>query len=112
MVKPAQGDREATLCFLVAAEDPDAVEPPVIEPFRTELLGEGLRSFRYLRQDDAPEVIAAVRYAWRDEEAGADVVLWTATDDTAQVIRAAPDIEQLAHKVSVAVWDLEPGVEE
>ncbi|MET9906470.1 hypothetical protein ABZZ74_06555 [Streptomyces sp. NPDC006476] len=112
MVKPAQGDRQETLRFLVGADDPDVVEPPVVEPFRTELLGEGLRSFRYLRQDDAPEVIAVVRYAWRDEEAGADVVLWTATDDTAQVIRAAPDIEELAHTVSVAVLDFEPGDEE
>ncbi|MFJ8086341.1 hypothetical protein ACIQ6Y_38005 [Streptomyces sp. NPDC096205] len=107
-VKPAQGDREQTLRALVGAEDPDAVEPPVVESFRTELLGEGLRAFRYLRQSDAPEVLAALRYAWRDDELGADVLLWTATDDTAQIIRAASDIEELAHKVSVAVWDLEP----
>ena len=108
MVKPAHGPREETLRFLVAAEDPDAVEPPVVETFRTELLGEGLRAFRYLRQDDTPEVLAALRYAWRDEEVGADVVLWTASENTAQIIRAAQDIEELAHKVSVAVWDLEP----
>lgn len=112
MVKPAQGDREETLRFLVGAEDPDAVEPPVVESFRTDHLGEGLRAFRYLRQDDTPEVLAALRYAWRDEEVGADVVLWTATNDTAQMIRAAQDIEELAHKVSVAVWDLEPDDEE
>ncbi|MFJ4786754.1 hypothetical protein [Streptomyces sp. NPDC088794] len=107
MVKPAQGDRAETLRSLVGAEDPDAVEPPVVETFRTELCGEGLRAFRYLRQDNAPEVVAALRYAWRDEEVGADVVLWTATDDTARVIRAAQDIEELAHQVSVAVWDIE-----
>ncbi|MFF3988991.1 hypothetical protein [Streptomyces sp. NPDC001601] len=104
MVKPAQGDREETLRFIVGADDADAVEPPVVEPFRAELLGEGLRAFRYLRQDDTSEVVAALRYAWRDEEAGADVALWTATDDTAQIIRAAPDIDELAHTVSVAVW--------
>lgn len=108
MVKPAQGDREETLRALVGAEDPDAVEPPVVESFHTELLGEGLRAFRYLRQNDTPEVLAGLRYAWRDDEVGADVVLWTATDDTAQVIRAAEDIEGLTHKMSVAVWDLEP----
>ena len=112
MVKPSEGDREETLRFLVGADDPDAVEPPVVEPFSTALLGEGLRSFRYLRQEDAPEVVAALRYAWREEEVGADVVLWTATDDTAQIIRAAPDIEELAHQVSVAVWDLEQAEEE
>jgi len=108
MVKPAQGPREETLRFLVGAEDQEAVEPPVVESFHARQLGEGLRAFRYLRQDDTSEVIAALRYAWRDEEVGADVVLWTATGDTAQVIRAAQDIEELAHTVSVAVWDLEP----
>jgi|UniRef100_A0AAU3HYM2 hypothetical protein len=107
-VKPAQGYREETLRALVRAEDPEAVEPPVAEPFRAELLGEGLRAFRYVQQDDAPEVLAALRYAWRDEEVGADVVLWTASDDTAQIIRAVTDIEELTHKVSVAVWELEP----
>ncbi|MFI9616969.1 hypothetical protein ACIHCM_35775 [Streptomyces sp. NPDC052023] len=108
MVKPAEGDREETLRFLVGADDSDAVEPPVVESFQTELLGEGLRAFRYLRQDDTPEVLAALRYAWRVEEVGADVVLWTATDDTAQVIRAAPDIEELTDTMSVAVWELAP----
>jgi hypothetical protein len=108
MVKPAQGDRAETLRLLVGAEDPDAVEPPVVETYHAGPLGEGLRSFRYLRQDDGPEVIAALRYAWRDEQVDADVVLWTATHDTAQVIRAAEDIEELTHSVSVAVWDLEP----
>lgn len=82
-------------------------KPSHPSPFCTERLGEGLRSFRYLRQDDAPEVLAALRYAWRDEKVGADVVLWTVTDDTAQIIQAAPDIEELAHKVSVVVWDLQ-----
>ncbi|GAA0336311.1 hypothetical protein ACKI1I_33810 [Streptomyces turgidiscabies] len=40
------------------------------------------------------------------------MVLWTAADDTARVIRAAPDIEEPAHEVSVAVWNLEPDDEE
>ncbi|MFJ3231524.1 hypothetical protein [Streptomyces sp. NPDC086787] len=107
-VKPAQGGREETLRALIRADDPEAVEPPVVETFRAELLGEGLRAFRYVQQDDASEVLAGLRYAWRDAEAGADVVLWTATDDTSQIIRAAKDIEELTHKVSVAVWELEP----
>ncbi|MFJ6569858.1 hypothetical protein ACIQNU_20795 [Streptomyces sp. NPDC091292] len=106
MVRPAEGDCEATLRTLVGADDdPDALEPPVVEPFHTDALGEGLRAFRYLRYDDTPEVIAALRYAWRHEKSGADVLLWTATHDTAQVIRAAQDIEELAHTLSVAVWE-------
>ncbi|MEU1302391.1 hypothetical protein [Streptomyces shenzhenensis] len=108
MVKPAQGDREETLRYLVGAEDPGMVKPPVVDAFSTELLGEGLRAFRHLRQGDSPELVAALRYVWRVEGVGADVVLWTATADTAQVVRAAPDVEELARTVSVVVWDLNP----
>ncbi|WP_369248908.1 hypothetical protein [Streptomyces sp. R41] len=79
VVRPAQGDREEMVRFLVGAEDQDAIEPPVVESFHAELLGAGLRAFRYLRQEDTPEVLAALRSAWREKEVGAGVVLWTAT---------------------------------
>ena len=53
----ARGPRGDTP-LLVGADDPDAVEPPVVESFRTELLGERLRAFRYLRQDINAQVSA------------------------------------------------------
>ncbi|MFF1291897.1 MULTISPECIES: hypothetical protein [unclassified Streptomyces] len=107
-VHPAAGNREATLRALIQADDPDAVEPPVVEAYQTEDLGEGLRALRYVRQDDAPEVLAGLRYAWRNDDIEADTVLWTATDDIAQVIQAAKDIEKLTHKILIRIWDLEP----
>ncbi|MEV8596617.1 hypothetical protein [Streptomyces sp. NPDC052012] len=107
-VRPAVGDREATLRALVRADDPDAVEPPVVEAFPSEDLGEGLRALRYVRQDDAREVLAGLSYAWRNEDIGTDTVLWTATDDIAQVLRAAKDIEQLTREILIRIWDGEP----
>ncbi|MDT9697170.1 hypothetical protein [Streptomyces sp. P17] len=107
-VEPASGARERTLRALVKADDPEAVEPPVVAAHHTKQLGDGLRAFRYVRQDDTSEVIAGITYAWRVHDVGADVTLWTATDDTGQIIRASQDIEELAHKLSVRVLDLEP----
>ncbi|MBC9728831.1 hypothetical protein [Streptomyces sp. TRM68367] len=111
-VRPAEaeeeGEREAALRALVQADDPDAVEPPVVETFHTENLGEGVRALRYVRQDDAPEVLAWLRYAWHDGEIDTDTVLWTATDDVGQVIQAAKDIEKLAHKIQIRIWDVDP----
>ncbi|MET7701033.1 hypothetical protein [Streptomyces sp. NPDC005485] len=101
VVRPAEGERDQTLHDFVLAEDSQAVEAPVVEEHRAKLVGDGLRAFCYLRQDDGPEVLAGLRYAWRDDEAGADVVLWTATDDVGQILRAADDIERLTHSVRV-----------
>lgn len=107
-VRPAAGDRAATLRALVRADDPSAVEPPVVEAYRREDLGEGLRALRYVRQDDAPEVLAGLSYAWRNEDIGTDTVLWTATDDVGQILRAAKDIEKLTGEILVRIWDREP----
>lgn len=107
-VEPSEGEHDETLRALVRADDPDAVEPPVVETYRAELLGAGLRAFRYFRQDDAPEVLAGLRYAWRDDELGADVALWTVTDEIGQIMRATADIESLTHKIQVRVLPLEP----
>ncbi|MEU6255546.1 hypothetical protein [Streptomyces sp. NPDC047043] len=107
-VEPAQGERDAILRTLVLAADPDAVEPPVVEPHRAELVGDGLRSFRYVSQEDANELLAGLRYAWRDDEAGADVLLRTVTDHVVELMRATEDIEKLTHRIQVRIWDLEP----
>ncbi|MFE2277932.1 hypothetical protein ACFXAE_11875 [Streptomyces sp. NPDC059454] len=107
-VHPAEGEREARLRALVCADDPEAVEHPVVERYGTQDLGEGLRALRYVRQGDAPDVLAGLRYALRNDAVGADTVLWTATDDIAQVVRAAKDIEQLTRVMLIRIWDLEP----
>ncbi|MGW0737023.1 hypothetical protein [Streptomyces sp. NPDC002851] len=107
-VQPAYGEREEALRALVRAEDPDAVEPPVVEAHRAEFVGQGLRAFRSVRQDDDPELLAGLRYAWRDDEFAMDIVLWTATTDIGQIMQATDRIEQLTQKVAVRVRGPEP----
>ncbi|UIX31640.1 hypothetical protein [Streptomyces sp. GQFP] len=43
-----------------------------------------------------------MRYAWQVEEHGADVVMWTATEDIPRLMSASEDLENLAH--SLAIW--------
>lgn len=96
----AEGDREETLRALVTTEDPDLVEKPLVEDFRTELLGAGLRSLRYT-QSAGREIIAGVRYAWRAEAAGCDVVVVVSTTDTRYLLGAMDELDAFAARVSV-----------
>lgn len=100
-IGPASGPREETLRNLTLADDPQAVEPPVVKRFHSEYLGEGLTAFRYANAENSPHLLACVRYAWRVEEFGADVVIWTATDDIARVLQAADDVQDLARSLAV-----------
>ncbi|MFF0204140.1 hypothetical protein [Streptomyces sp. NPDC005017] len=102
-IGPANGPREETLRALTMAEDSDAVEPPVVKAFHSKWLGEGMTTFRYVTQETSPHVLACVRYAWRVEEHGADVVIWTATEDIARIMAAADDLEGLAKSLAVFV---------
>lgn len=101
-IGPASGPREETLRALTEADDATAVEPPVVKPIRSEKLGKGLTTFRYVPQEDSPHLLACVRYAWQVEEHGADVVIWTASEDIAHVMRAAEKLEELAR--TLGVW--------
>lgn len=77
------------------------MEPPVVKVFGSEKLGEGLTVFRCLPQEDSRHLLACVRYAWQVEEHGADVVIWTATQDVARIMRAADDLEELARTLGI-----------
>lgn len=101
-IGPSQGPREETLRALAEADDPNAIERPVVTSFRSERLGEGMTAFRYLQQDDSAHLLACVRYAWQVAEHGADVVMWTATDDVARLMSTSDDLEELAR--SLTIW--------
>ncbi|MGW6531012.1 hypothetical protein [Streptomyces venezuelae] len=98
---PAAGPREETLRALTEADDRSAVEPPVVKTVKSDRLGKGMTTFRYVPQEDSPHLLACVRYAWQVEEHGADVVIWTASEDIAHVMRAAEDLENLARTLSI-----------
>ena len=100
-IGPASGPREETLRALTLADDPDTVEPPVVKRFKSERLGEGLTVFRYVAQEDSRHLLACVRYAWQVAEHGADIVIWTATEDVARIMQAAEDLENLARSLDI-----------
>ncbi|MFK0063174.1 hypothetical protein ACIQTN_28595 [Streptomyces werraensis] len=102
-IGPAREPRNPTLRALTEADDPNAVEPPVVKPFHSEHLGEGMTTFRYVTQKESPHLLACVRYAWQVTEHEADVVVWTATEDVARVMHAAADLEELARSLAIFI---------
>ncbi|MEV2193742.1 hypothetical protein AB0I02_22570 [Streptomyces phaeochromogenes] len=101
-IGPSLGPDEETLRALTDADDPNAIERPVVKPFKSDRLGKGMTTFRYVQQDDSAHLLACVRYAWQVEEHGTDVVMWTATDDVARLMSAGDALEELAK--SLAIW--------
>ncbi|MEQ4196715.1 hypothetical protein [Streptomyces sp. YIM 103828] len=102
LTRPSSGPRVETLRALTLADDPEAVEPPVVAPFLSPHLGEGLSTFRYIPQPDHPaQLFACLRYAWQLHELPVSVVLWTVIEDTTQLLDAAEDVEELARAVRI-----------
>ncbi|MEV5088008.1 hypothetical protein ACWEQ5_27440 [Streptomyces griseoincarnatus] len=102
-IGPAREPRYPTLRALTEADDQNSVEPPVVKPFHSEYLGEGMTTFRYVPQEGSPHVLACVRYAWQVTEHEADVVVWTASEDVARIMHAAPDLEELARTLAIFI---------
>lgn len=102
----AEGEREAALREMTNADDPDAVEPPVVETFTTEHLGEGLRTLRYCPFDPGPDrppdpgaLFASLNYAWRIDAYATDVRLASSCPDLARLIQIIDDIDTLARGI-------------
>jgi hypothetical protein len=93
--------RHAQLRLLARADDPEVIEPPIVDDFTTGDLGPGLRVLRYWRGDDENEVDAGLSYAWRSEEYETDLRLFTATSDLGRLQQAMPDIDELARQLTV-----------
>jgi hypothetical protein len=91
-----RGERTERLRALTNADDPAAVEPPVVTEFWTEHLGSGLKTIRHLRIPDDQALAVAVNYAWRSEELETDLRLFASCDDLGRLQRAIPDIEDFA----------------
>ncbi|MBC9723461.1 hypothetical protein [Streptomyces sp. TRM68367] len=98
----ANGDREETLRELVTTDDPDLVEKPIVEDFTTEALGTGLRSLRYTQTGEDRTIVAGVRYAWRSEEAGCDVLVIATAPDPRRVLGAMDDIDAFVGRIRVS----------
>ncbi len=96
----ATGDREVQLRTWCLANDPGAVEPPVIEQITTDQLGTGIRVMRYRHHDDGA-LYAALRYAWRSQEYETDLVLNVIAEDLGRLQQAIPDIDDFANATSI-----------
>jgi hypothetical protein len=103
----ARGERDTQLRSLTLVEDPSAVRPAIVEEFRTDRLGSGLRVMRYCTEgpleasaSDPPEIYAGLSYAWRSEQFQTDLRLFTACPDLGRLQRAIPDIDDLARTIT------------
>ncbi len=101
----AEHDREPALAHYSGAADRDALEPPVVEPFAGDHLGEGLRVLRFDRWeeeegDSDPRLLrATVAYAWRSDAYATDVQLWATTPDVSQLFDALPALDVFARSI-------------
>ena len=93
----AEGDREEALRELGRTEPDGAVEPPVVEPFHSPGLGEGVRVIRYVSTDEG--VVLVLSYAFRTLDM--DVRLWLSTYDTAAALRVLDGVDDLARSLAV-----------
>jgi hypothetical protein len=97
-----EGERDEQLRLLVHADEPTAVEKPIVEEFTTERLGTGLRSLQYRRGgEDGSEIHGYLDYAWRCEKYETDLRLFTFSWGLDRLQRAIPDIEELARAISI-----------
>jgi hypothetical protein len=93
------GDREEQLRMLVHADDPVAMQAPILGEVWTESLGTGLKCLYYQRQREGKEVIGALNYAWRSDEYLTDLRIFTATPDLGRLEQAMPDIDELTNVI-------------
>ncbi|MBT2399775.1 hypothetical protein [Streptomyces sp. ISL-100] len=96
---PIEGDREPALRLLAMADDKEAVEPPIVEEFTTEDLGQGLRVLRYFTMPNSTDLLIGLRYAWRSEKFDRDLVMITASPAPGRVLSALEDIDDLARSI-------------
>ena len=97
----AVGDKDSQLRVLVRADEPEAVETPLIEPFTAEKLGTGLKSQYLQKFKHGPDLTGVVNYAWRVEDMETDVRVFTACGDLGRLQAAMPDLDQLTNTISV-----------
>src|ERR1700760_2637099 len=97
----AAGDADSQLRSLVHADEPEAVETPLVEPFTAEKLGTGLKSQYLQKFHRGSELTGVVNYAWRVEDMETDVRVFTASGDLGRLQAAMPDIDQLTNTISV-----------
>ena len=99
----AVGERTAQLRALTHADDPELIQPPVVDEFATERLGPGLKTLSYTRKGET--VTGHLNYAWRSEEYATALRMFATCPDLGRLQRALPDTERLARGVTIISRD-------
>jgi hypothetical protein len=106
------GGRDEQLRALTHADDPEAVRPPIVDQIQTEGLGAGLRALVHLPvEGEAGAIYGALSYAWRVEDYGTDLRLFTVCRDLGRLQRAMPDIEELGWVTTIVPLTGQVGTE-
>lgn len=95
------GEPEDQLRQLVHAEEPVAIDPPVVEEVWTDSLGRGLKSLFYQRMTKSDGVLAVLNYAWRSEQYETALHIYTAWPDWARLQQAMPDIDAMTKTITI-----------
>ena len=99
------GDRDEALRRLTNADDPAAVEPPVVQEFTARELGHGLKVLRFghlpARRYREPRLFGALNYAWRDDKLETDLRVFASTGDIGRLRLAIPDIDDLVNVTKI-----------
>lgn len=98
---PSLGERDSQLAALTHADEPAAMQPPIVTEFSTEDLGPGLKVLYYQLGKDGSTVHGCLNYAWRSAEHETDVRLFTSCPDLGRLQGAMPDIDDLARVITV-----------
>lgn len=104
----ALGEPEEQLRELVHAEEPVAIEKPVIEEVWTDDLGSGLKSMYYQPLSKTKGVLAVLNYAWRSEKYQTALHIYTATADWGRLQQAMPDIDEMTKTIAIVASSAQP----
>lgn len=90
---------DTTLEQMAGADDPEAIEKPIIDPFVTNSGLAGLYSVRYLNPPEVGGLVVRADYVWPMEDGF--IQLYTSQLDLVAFERVLPRLEALAKTVSV-----------
>jgi len=89
-------------------EDPNAVQPPVVEKFHAAVLGNGIKATRHCLFDPEPGqdpdergVWVSVRYAFKVPNRQAVVTVVATHTDLGRMVAAQPDLDEFVNAMSL-----------
>lgn len=98
-VDPAE--RDAMLREICQADDPAAIEPPLVEPFTARGLGPGMRVLRYSAADPDGQILVGIRFGWFLAEHDLVIELRSYGLDVARILGVRDDLDELAHSIMI-----------